>query len=84
MTLISDVSAHPSSAPAGSSCDAITASAESDLPELAPGSSFIRTDHDSMSFNRNWQVKERHAQQPNRPITAIFAEVYGEETTLSA
>ncbi|WP_255157977.1 hypothetical protein [Vreelandella boliviensis] len=30
------------------------------------------------------EVKQRHAQQPNRPITAIFAEVYGEETTISA
>lgn len=30
------------------------------------------------------EVRQRHAQQPNRPITAIFAEVYGEETSLSA
>ena len=30
------------------------------------------------------EVKQRHAQQPNRPITAIFAEVYGEEVSLSA
>ncbi|MDR5860437.1 hypothetical protein FZZ93_17315 [Halomonas eurihalina] len=30
------------------------------------------------------EVRQRHAQQPNRPITAIFAEVYAEETTLSA
>ena len=30
------------------------------------------------------EVRQRHAQQPNRPITAIFAEVYGEETTMSA
>lgn len=30
------------------------------------------------------EVKQRHAQQPNRPITAIFAEVYAEETLLSA
>ncbi|RTR02051.1 hypothetical protein EKG36_12895 [Halomonas nitroreducens] len=30
------------------------------------------------------EVRKRQAQQPNRPITAIFAEVYGEETTLSA
>jgi hypothetical protein len=30
------------------------------------------------------EVRQRHAQQPNRPITAIFAEVYGEEASLSA
>ncbi|MBB3232499.1 hypothetical protein [Halomonas stenophila] len=30
------------------------------------------------------EVRRRQAQQPNRPITAIFAEVYAEETTLSA
>lgn len=30
------------------------------------------------------EVKQRHAQQPNRPITAIFAEVYAEETSLTA
>jgi hypothetical protein len=30
------------------------------------------------------EVRKRQAQQPNRPITAIFAEVYAEETTLSA
>ncbi|MDR5890369.1 MULTISPECIES: hypothetical protein [Halomonas] len=30
------------------------------------------------------EVRKRHAQQPNRPITAIFAEVYAEETTLPA
>ncbi|MBW5802164.1 hypothetical protein IM870_18715 [Halomonas elongata] len=30
------------------------------------------------------EVRKRHAQQPNRPITAIFAEVYAEETSLSA
>ncbi|MFJ5535730.1 hypothetical protein [Vreelandella titanicae] len=30
------------------------------------------------------EVKQRHAQQPSRPITAIFAEVYAEETLLSA
>ncbi|MEL7978730.1 hypothetical protein AAG584_01715 [Vreelandella titanicae] len=30
------------------------------------------------------EVRQRHAQQRNRPITAIFAEVYGEETPMSA
>ncbi|WP_338036215.1 hypothetical protein, partial [Vreelandella boliviensis] len=29
------------------------------------------------------EVRQRHAQQPNRPITAIFAEVYVEEALLS-
>jgi len=30
------------------------------------------------------EVKQRHALQPNRPIIAILAEVYGEEASLSA
>ncbi|WP_447894169.1 hypothetical protein [Vreelandella sp. GE22] len=30
------------------------------------------------------EVKKRHARQPNRPITAIFAEVYAKEAPLSA
>ncbi|MBE0404860.1 type VI secretion system Vgr family protein [Halomonas citrativorans] len=46
--------------------EAITASAESDLPELAPGVRFSLTDHDTQSLNRDWQVVEaRHVgEQP--------------------
>ena len=46
--------------------DAITASAESDLSELAPGVRFSLTDHDNDSLNRDWQVVEvRHTgEQP--------------------
>ncbi|MFB9866084.1 type VI secretion system Vgr family protein [Vreelandella sulfidaeris] len=46
--------------------EAITASAESDLPELAPGVRFRLTDHDTESLNRDWQVVEvRHTgEQP--------------------
>ncbi|MBE0403990.1 type VI secretion system Vgr family protein [Halomonas citrativorans] len=40
--------------------DAITASAESDLPELAPGVRFSLTDHDTESLNRDWQVVAVH------------------------
>ncbi|MGP9467920.1 type VI secretion system tip protein VgrG [Halomonas citrativorans] len=40
--------------------DAITASAESDLPELAPGVRFSLTDHDTQSLNRDWQVVAVH------------------------
>ncbi|MBP5980331.1 MAG: type VI secretion system tip protein VgrG [Halomonas sp.] len=36
--------------------EAVTASAESDLPELAPGMRFSLTDHDTDSLNRDWQV----------------------------
>lgn len=45
---------------------AITASAESDLPELAPGVRFRLSDHDTESLNRDWQVVEvRHTgEQP--------------------
>ncbi|MGQ7261636.1 type VI secretion system Vgr family protein [Vreelandella sp. V005] len=38
--------------------EAITASAESDLPELAPGMRFTLTDHDTDSLNRDWQAIE--------------------------
>jgi type VI secretion system secreted protein VgrG len=38
--------------------EAITASAESDLPELAPGFRFSLTDHDTDSLNRDWQAIE--------------------------
>ncbi|KPQ23758.1 MAG: hypothetical protein HLUCCA13_12475 [Halomonas sp. HL-48] len=46
--------------------EAITASAESDLPELAPGLRFSLTDHDTDSLNRDWQAIEvRHVgEQP--------------------
>ncbi|EWH00056.1 type IV secretion protein Rhs [Halomonas sp. BC04] len=36
--------------------DALTAAAESDLPELAPGHRFTLTDHDAERLNRDWQV----------------------------
>ncbi|MBW6393524.1 type VI secretion system Vgr family protein [Billgrantia antri] len=36
--------------------DALTCSAESDLPELAPGTRFTLTDHDLDELNRDWQV----------------------------
>ncbi|NIC06406.1 type VI secretion system tip protein TssI/VgrG [Billgrantia bachuensis] len=36
--------------------DALTCSAESDLPELAPGTRFTLTDHDLSELNRDWQV----------------------------
>ncbi|MBP5980086.1 MAG: type VI secretion system tip protein VgrG [Halomonas sp.] len=38
--------------------EAVTACAESDLPELAPGVRFSLTDHDTDSLNRDWQVVE--------------------------
>ncbi|QNI04711.1 type VI secretion system tip protein VgrG [Halomonas sp. SH5A2] len=38
--------------------EAITASAESDLPELAPGFRFTLTEHDTDSLNRDWQAIE--------------------------
>ncbi len=46
--------------------EAITASAESDLPELAPGLRFSLTDHDTDSLNRDWQAIEvlHHGEQP--------------------
>ncbi|MCH4565181.1 type VI secretion system tip protein VgrG, partial [Halomonas sp. EGI 63088] len=46
--------------------DALTAEAESDLPELAPGTRFTLTDHDAESLNRDWQVVtvEHHGEQP--------------------
>ncbi|MBZ5488727.1 type VI secretion system tip protein VgrG [Halomonas aquamarina] len=40
--------------------DAVTANAESDLPELAPGVRFSLTDHDTPSLNRDWQVVAVH------------------------
>ncbi|WP_249976568.1 contractile injection system protein, VgrG/Pvc8 family, partial [Vreelandella olivaria] len=46
--------------------DAVTAQAESDLPELAPGTRFTLTDHDTARLNRDWQAIEvRHVgEQP--------------------
>ncbi|MGO2243150.1 MAG: type VI secretion system tip protein TssI/VgrG [Halomonas sp.] len=38
--------------------EALTANAESDLPELAPGLRFTLTDHDTDSLNRDWQAIE--------------------------
>ncbi|MCE8040643.1 type VI secretion system tip protein VgrG [Halomonas daqingensis] len=40
---------------------ALTCAAESDLPELAPGTRFTLTDHDLSELNRDWQVvKVKH------------------------
>ncbi|RCV86323.1 type VI secretion system tip protein TssI/VgrG, partial [Billgrantia montanilacus] len=46
--------------------DALTAEAESDLPELAPGNRFTLTDHDAERLNRDWQVVSvvHHGRQP--------------------
>ncbi|MFY0992931.1 type VI secretion system Vgr family protein, partial [Halomonas sp. C05BenzN] len=46
--------------------DALTAEAESDLPELAPGTRFTLAGHDAESLNRDWQVVtvEHHGEQP--------------------
>ncbi|MCZ0925622.1 type VI secretion system tip protein VgrG [Vreelandella janggokensis] len=46
--------------------EAVTAQAESDLPELAPGVCFTLTDHDNDSLNRDWQLIEviHHGEQP--------------------
>ncbi|MBH8582009.1 type VI secretion system tip protein TssI/VgrG, partial [Bisbaumannia pacifica] len=46
--------------------EANTAQAESDLPELAPGSRFTLTDHDIAALNRDWQVIAvvHHGEQP--------------------
>ncbi|MGM0826593.1 MAG: contractile injection system protein, VgrG/Pvc8 family, partial [Pseudomonadota bacterium] len=46
--------------------EAITASAESDLPELAPGVRFTLTDHDTDRLNRDWQAVSvtHHGEQP--------------------
>ncbi|MGQ4880049.1 type VI secretion system Vgr family protein [Billgrantia sp. LNSP4103-1] len=42
--------------------DALTCAAESDLPELAPGTRFTLTDHDLSELNCDWQlVKVKHA-----------------------
>ncbi len=43
-----------------------TADAESDLPELAPGTRFTLTDHDLEDLNRDWQVLGvvHHGKQP--------------------
>ncbi|SEF69559.1 Rhs element Vgr protein [Billgrantia desiderata] len=43
-----------------------TADAESDLPELAPGTRFTLTDHDLDELNRDWQVLGvvHHGKQP--------------------
>lgn len=46
--------------------EAITAHAESDLPELAPGARFTLTDHDADALNRDWQLIEvtHYGEQP--------------------
>ncbi|MDX5378240.1 MAG: type VI secretion system tip protein VgrG [Halomonas sp.] len=46
--------------------EALTAEAQSDLPEFAPGSRFVLTDHDAESLNRDWQLVAvtHHGQQP--------------------
>lgn len=46
--------------------EVITAQAESDLPELAPGLRFTLTDHDTDSLNRDWQAISvtHHGDQP--------------------
>ncbi|MGR2738689.1 type VI secretion system Vgr family protein [Billgrantia sp. Q4P2] len=46
--------------------DALTCAAESDLPELAPGTRFTLTDHDLSELNRDWQVVAvtHHGSQP--------------------
>ena len=46
--------------------EAITAHAESDLPELAPGMRFTLTDHDADALNRDWQLIEatHYGEQP--------------------
>ncbi|MGP9634269.1 type VI secretion system Vgr family protein [Halomonas sp. AOP43-A1-21] len=46
--------------------EALTAQAESDLPELAPGLRFTLADHDTESLNRDWQPIEilHHGEQP--------------------
>ncbi|MGY2461669.1 type VI secretion system Vgr family protein [Vreelandella sulfidaeris] len=46
--------------------EALTANAESDLPELAPGVRFTLTDHDTDSLNRDWQTISvtHHGEQP--------------------
>ena len=46
--------------------EALTASAESDLPELAPGLRFTLTDHNTESLNRDWQAIDivHHGEQP--------------------
>ncbi|WP_235040351.1 type VI secretion system Vgr family protein [Vreelandella profundi] len=46
--------------------EAITANAESDLPELAPGLRFTLIDHDTDSLNRDWQAISviHHGEQP--------------------
>ncbi|WP_447046027.1 type VI secretion system tip protein TssI/VgrG [Vreelandella sp. H-I2] len=46
--------------------EVITAHAESDLPELAPGLRFTLTDHDTDRLNRDWQAisVNHHGEQP--------------------
>ncbi|MBR2514936.1 MAG: type VI secretion system tip protein VgrG [Halomonas sp.] len=46
--------------------ETLTAQAESDLPELAPGLRFTLTDHDTDSLNRDWQAISviHHGEQP--------------------
>lgn len=46
--------------------EAVTAHAESDLPELAPGARFTLTDHDNERLNRDWQLVEvmHYGEQP--------------------
>ncbi|MFC3284158.1 type VI secretion system Vgr family protein [Litchfieldella rifensis] len=46
--------------------DAVTAEAQSDLPELLPGARFALADHDVASLNRDWQVVSvvHHGEQP--------------------
>ncbi|WP_445010114.1 type VI secretion system tip protein TssI/VgrG [Vreelandella stevensii] len=46
--------------------EALTAHADSDLPELAPGVRFTLTDHDTDTLNRDWQAISvlHHGEQP--------------------
>ncbi|MCC5881850.1 MAG: type VI secretion system tip protein VgrG, partial [Halomonas sp.] len=53
-----------------------TADAESDLPELAPGTRFTLTDHDLDDLNRDWQVLGvvHHGRQPQALEEAGFVQ----------
>ena len=46
--------------------EAVTAHAESDLPELSPGVRFTLTDHDNDTLNRDWQLIDviHYGEQP--------------------
>ncbi len=46
--------------------EALTAHADSDLPELAPGVRFTLTDHDTDTLNRDWQAIDvvHYGEQP--------------------